>query len=363
MNWDALAGFNGKFRPDALLRQAITWWIGELAACVPANLRRRITALHGRTVLVFDNAGAHLVDETGDRDKPSEQIGTPLSQRTRPLGRNGSAAIVLRLPAERALRSVVSLPLAAERNIDQVVKFEFERLTPFKHEEVFYTARITKRDHKSRRLQVELTVVPRGTVQDALRVAHDAGFRADAVEVVGPEGPTPLACDLFLKAKKPASRRLLHVALGMIALVTVALAVAAAVIPVVQSASEARTLAARVARARREADESVRLRNAIEKETENARILVARKQRTVPVTEIMDELTRLLPDDVWLTELQIGEKELRMVGFAKSATSLLGILDRSSAFANAAFRSPVTQNSATNREQFDVSAQIVENRR
>jgi hypothetical protein len=43
---------------------------------------------------------------------------------------------------------------------------------------------------------------------------------------------------------------------------------------------------------------------------------------------------------------------------AKSATALVGLLDRAPDLANAAFRSPVTQDPQLDRERFDITVQI-----
>jgi general secretion pathway protein L len=76
------------------------------------------------------------------------------------------------------------------------------------------------------------------------------------------------------------------------------------------------------------------------------------------VTELLDALTRLAPDDAWLTELQITGSDIRLTGAASSATALLGLIEQSVSFRNAAFRSPVVQDSRLGRERFDLGAQI-----
>ena len=76
------------------------------------------------------------------------------------------------------------------------------------------------------------------------------------------------------------------------------------------------------------------------------------------VTELLDALTHLAPDDTWLTELQIAGTDIRLTGAAGSATALLGLIAQSPDFRNAAFRSPVVQDSRLGRERFDLGAQI-----
>ena len=69
-------------------------------------------------------------------------------------------------------------------------------------------------------------------------------------------------------------------------------------------------------------------------------------------------LTHLLPDDTWLTELELSRTEMQVTGYAASASTVLGLLDQSRRFGNASFRSPVMQDQHINREQFNISARI-----
>src|SRR5579863_8096463 len=151
--------FGWQARLDSGLRTAVRWWLDELASLVPGELRRRVASLRSRLLLVVDKSGAYLAAETGDRrealGRVDLQAGEPESVRrliaAAPQGgRHLASAVVVCLPAERALRTTVSLPLAAERNLDQVVGFEFERLVPFKREDVHYACQIVQRNKTAR---------------------------------------------------------------------------------------------------------------------------------------------------------------------------------------------------------------------
>ena len=127
-------------RVEPVLQNALRWWLGELASFVPAALRHRIAGLRSRYVLVNDDAGLALWREAG---REREAMGR-LHQRTR-LASQHPLDVVLRMPAEKALRIAAPLPLAAERNLDQVVGFEFERLLPFRRSEAYYAHRVLAR--------------------------------------------------------------------------------------------------------------------------------------------------------------------------------------------------------------------------
>src|SRR5450759_834067 len=67
-----------------------------------------------------------------------------------------------------------------------------------------------------------------------------------------------------------------------------------------------------------------------------------RNAATVPI-EILNELTRLLPDDAWLQELQYDGETLSLGGFAKSASPLLQALANSPYFENPQFLSAIAK--------------------
>ena len=335
---------------------------------MPAALRRRAAGLRSRLLLIFVDAGAYLACETGDQRDALGRIdleaGDAASVR-RTLaaasrrGRNLAAGVIAYLPAERALRTTVTLPLAAERNLDEVVGFEFERLMPFKRDDVYSAYRVLNRDRTARNLEIELTAIPRAEADDILRAARRVGLNITGLEIAGTKPsyvPSPILLDSGDRKVVRSRTRMAIAGLGALA---VALAVVTIVVPIFQARSTLETLTAQVAEARRKADTSLDVQKQIDAEIQGQKFLIDRKRQIPTVTELLDVLTRLAPDDTWLTALQITGKEVHLVGATASATALLGFIDQSSSLRNAAFRSSITQDSKTNRERFDIAAQIV----
>ncbi len=340
-------------RLEPVLQNALRWWLGELASFVPAGLRHRVAALRSRYVLVSDDTGLSLWRETG---REREAMGR-IHQRPR-LANQHPLDVVLRMPVEKALRIAAPLPLAAERNLDQVVDFEFERLLPFRRNEAYYTHRIIARDKIARSLQIELTALPRSEIDVSVQAAARAAFHVSAVEIPAVE---PGDTSSFIAIEKggqtgAVSRgRLVLTALAAIVLI---LAAAAIALPCLRAEERLDQLTAELATARREAELGAKLQNQIDAHLHDQHFLVDRRQRLPAVTELLDALTRLTPDDAWLTELQITGSDVRLTGAANSATALLGLVEQSTSFRNAAFRSPVVQDSRLGRERFDLGAQI-----
>ena len=80
--------------------------------------------------------------------------------------------------------------------------------------------------------------------------------------------------------------------------------------------------------------------------------------------EVLDELTRILPDTTWIWNLKYNGKEIELSGFADSASDLIPILDRSPLFEKVEFLAPVTKeiqmrgDGNKEKERFKIKAKI-----
>lgn len=76
--------------------------------------------------------------------------------------------------------------------------------------------------------------------------------------------------------------------------------------------------------------------------------------------EILRELTEIIPEDSWLTEFNYhsGRREIKLSGYALSASQLLPILEQSGLFENVRFTSPITTDQRLQKEQFRLEMQL-----
>src|SRR5438874_7638909 len=146
-----------------MIREFFTWWGGQLADLLPQGLRRS----------AFSSADALVISPIGPVGQGVEAVAADLRRggRETPLGRFaiGAAGLaklprmagrltVLRLGEADVLGKSVNLPIAAERELDQVLAFEMDRETPFKAEDLYWNHRITATDRQSGRLSVRLSL-------------------------------------------------------------------------------------------------------------------------------------------------------------------------------------------------------------
>jgi general secretion pathway protein L len=347
------------------LRAGLLWWRDELTRLVPERVRCALAGVDSKLVLRAGGTGPfELVYEAAGRRRtlgyldPVLATGNAAAEITSSARAWGERVdkICLRISRDRALHSVATLPLAAERNLAQVLSFELDQQTPFKAEDAYFIYRMLRRDAASRRLTAALTVVQRAFVDEAVELASRAGLRPEAIEVESADGspPTLLRGRRFSRAQR-GRRALFAIVAGLV----VALAAAALVIPIRTAHVRARALAQQLAEVRQRADAATRLQKEIETQIQESQALLARKRGTSSVSRVLDALSHALADDTWLTELSITGSEVQMTGTAASASDLITRFGHAQDFANAAFRSTVIKDPKTNREQFSLSASVV----
>jgi general secretion pathway protein L len=352
------------------LRGFFAWWFGELAGLVPARLSPARRRDRRRLVLALDHGGISVSEIVGDREQqlggvirsgPGQEARIATMVRR---ARRRTSRITLRLAPGMGLRKALDLPLAAENDLDQLLRFEMDRLTPFRAEDVVFARRVLERDPERQRMRVELQVAPRAVVEQALAVAADCRVRPSRVELArlalpgaDSEPDTGPALNLLPAESETAPPSRLNRWLALLAL---ALLAAALAIPLQQQRLSAADLERQVAVAKAAAQQSVQLRDRLDQLDANVRFLSDEKRRVPMLTHVLAELTRVIPDQAYVEQLDVRDGELNLRGLATTPSDLIALLDQSPLFEKPEFRSPVTQDARLGLERFQLSAKVAE---
>ncbi len=81
------------------------------------------------------------------------------------------------------------------------------------------------------------------------------------------------------------------------------------------------------------------------------------KQRRGVVMRVLDELSRMVPTNAYVSNLRLRENNLELQGTAESASNLIPLLERSPIFENVAFNAPSSKG-RDGRETFSIKADI-----
>jgi general secretion pathway protein L len=326
------------------------WWLGELAALVPAALRARLSGDGERLLLEVGGAAPQFFRLRGRK-------AVPLNDGKR-AARKGKAALTLALPRSEIVIRPTELPLAAEENLREVVGFEMDRLTPFSREEVYYACRTTWRDAKTGRLKVDILLAPREKVDALLAGLRDDGLRIAALDVATEVPGRPLGVNLLPTAARPRSSRFARGLAGALSVAVVVLLFVALQIPLQRKADYAAALDAQVAVERARVGELRRLEEEIAGLQTEDSSLQDLKRRSALTLALLDQVTRLLPDDAWLNQLSLNGERLDLSGFSPNSSKLVTTFEQASQFTETVFRAPVTQDTRLGLERFSLSTRL-----
>jgi general secretion pathway protein L len=334
-----------------------TWWRTELGGMLPEALRHRfegrletlrLTQI-GDELHVCRGDGARRV-ELGRVDMALPEAGERLASVVDPLD-SGATRVEVAVPPEKLLVKQVQLPLAAEENLREVLGFEMQRQTPFRAEQVYFNFRVLARRPGNQQLDVRLAVVPRTVVESVLGLL--TGWQLIQASGTGDED------GVFVFVPDDGERRRSSSLQRVLMAVNVVLLVAVVAIPLAQQREVLDGLRARLADVREAATTASNLQQRIDEHGARSRYLFERKGRRPASVELIEELSRRLPDDTWLFRAEIRDGKVHLQGTSSRASALIAGLEASSLLEDVRFASPVTQDGASGRERFHLSALIV----
>ena len=86
--------------------------------------------------------------------------------------------------------------------------------------------------------------------------------------------------------------------------------------------------------------------------------LEIRKHTAPSSVMIIESLSRILPDNTYVTELRIENNKIQLVGVTHDAPSLIGLMEQSGLFTRATFFAPTTRSPSEPGERFHIEALI-----
>src|SRR6185503_2979453 len=83
--------------------------------------------------------------------------------------------------------------------------------------------------------------------------------------------------------------------------------------------------------------------------------LLAQKQDEMPVVVLIDRLSQAIPSNTYLTELNIENGEVHLVGLTNDAPALLEVLDSSDTLSDVRFAAPTMRDEGANQDRFEIA--------
>ena len=269
------------------------------------------------------------------------------------------AEVVVKMPRDKVLRRLVDLPAAAAENLREVLGFEMDRHTPFKTDEVYFDYRLEGSDPDRKRIEVDLVVVPRAVADQVVQLATSWGLAPDRLAVDGEAAGAARPFNLL-----PADAARARTGLGrhlVLALLVVALLLSAAALylPLERERKLLAATESELAVVKGEAIAADNLKSQIEEILQRGSFVVERKRGEHGAIELLDEITRLVPDHTWVLKFGFRGERLTLSGYSAKPSSLIGLFEESAMLTGVRFSSPVTMDQKIGLERFNLEATVI----
>ncbi|OPK06200.1 general secretion pathway protein GspL [Pseudomonas veronii] len=306
----------------SLLQQGWRLWLTELRVCVPAWLALR--------------------------EPPEQRWHWPLSEPV--ASAPGNARHVLVLAADAVLLQTIHLPVAAARNLSAVVGYELDRYTPFEADRLYFVARQERRTPTQ--LQVTLVRSCASALDQILSDCAALGLQPHRVDV-GDLGIDLLPAPLRPRPRPPGKglQRSLPWLCG-------ALLIAAMLLWLNDRQSVLDTMYDSVQQQKAQVAEVHALRQQLLATRGAVQYLTRRKVAQPPLVALLDDLTRCLPADTWLDQLDIKGSEIAFSGQSAKASALITRIKGCHRLDNAQFEGVIQPDARSGKDQFALRAHL-----
>jgi general secretion pathway protein L len=355
----------------AILRRLGKWWLKEFLSLLPGRVKELLSG-RGRTLLVVcaDQDGATLQPlNSAYEGAQSERVARSdnvlaeidLFLRSRGVERKDTD-IGLRLPAESIFVRQLLLPAEARDVIDRIVAQDLANKTPFKVADI-YCDHVVGEGGAGERIKVWQWVALQQFVHQALlRLNMNIEDLAFIVADSRDEGqPSPF---ISLRRGAHASNSWSLKAALVLCCSALVLALIAGGLKYWNQQAALDRLDAEIASTSSKAQQVRTLVDQLrEKRSALLRLRVQRSE-SPGLIDMWEETTRILPPHSWLSEFRLTEtvgkreEQVTMAGFSKAAPSLVGIIDSSRLFFDAALTSPVAFDATEGRERFALQTKV-----
>lgn len=345
-----------------MIKHFFQWWFQQLKDLLPAGLKSRMRQelcllyldMSRDTVSIRANFRGHS-DAFGELPLNEDADENPeLLQWLRELPRQPDR-IVLRIAQGRFITRELDLPLAAEQNLSESIGFQIEQLTPFNADQVLCFSGLLERLPSEKKLRAWMAVTPTQQIDNAL-------------QLLGSPPPTPLN----MPRQQPASGGPLEIVFRPFGqsdsrgfrgtLISAILLIAALLgvgwLHVENRQTSHQHLQSALSNARSEANEAAALREAASRLQQQTEQLAGSLQTTPVFTALWADISERLDDQTSLQRIDLRDNKLVLQGLSENAPQLIEQLEASPWLDNVSFASSVTRDRASNKDRFNISAQL-----
>jgi general secretion pathway protein L len=332
----------------------LSWWQQQLKECVPVSLRNKLA--QSRRPALWSPGDDRVWLAAGRLSESKPFLSSALAQR------GGSAAVVI--GEANGFRRELEMPLAVQDRLQQVLGYELDRLTPLKASELYYDFRVKQKNLSAGTCTVELAAAPRMRVDPMLAEAKRRNITVTRMLLSPSDVDTSLdLLKIVQTAADDGNKPRSWITPALIGLCAT-LAIMLVALPLWQMRQHILALNPIESAAKSDAEVASVVQRQLEKQISEYNLPLARKYSGPLVVQLLDDLSKRLPDDTWAQSIEIRTiptqktKEVVLQGETGSGGKILQIVQESPLIKDPTFKATMTR-VAPNAERFHIAGEIV----
>lgn len=335
------------------LSEFLTWWSYELSLLVPQWVKNAFKQKADRLLIFVDKEEYQFRKEDRLQNISSAK---DLKELVSGIKKKKQTKTGLCLRKGQYFKRTLELPSEARFKLDDILTIDMERKTPFKHDKVY--REYFYKDLPDNRLLVTQLIVKRSLIDSYIEDLSSENIAISFITAIDADEAELLPVNFISSAKDQNRLSLTTVLYGIILLLFGLIAFFTLdrqqqALNQLQSEIKSRQNAARIIQASAERSH---------KEIAGILALQTYKTKNASVLRVWNEVSRLLPDTAWITDLKIDKDRIQISGYAETAEILIKKLDQSVLFTDVNFASPVSMDNQKKRERFSLKFTLQETR-
>jgi general secretion pathway protein L len=323
-----------------------SWWLARMSELFPRFLADAAGRARDGIIVASDTSNNVTVSlRRKGREEPLT-LGVAARMAAR-------RAVFLRPPAAVVLEKQHLVPSASRRDLAQLLRHELGRISPFPAEALFWHWRGRVRPTDRTRTEIALTMVPKAAVAAVLDKLAEVGIQPRFLEVGPPERSRLLPIDDSGDGRNPRQQLVRGLAWAC-----AGLAAGVLILPFLLQALALHATDNAIEALRPNVAQVETLRRGMTADGAGREVLTQEMQRTGDVLQVLAMVTRVLPDDAYLTDFSLRNRHLTIGGRSASAPRLITGLSADPAIRSAAFAAPVTRVEGASSDVFSIQGEI-----
>jgi len=332
------------------------WWRAELLEIISGIYKVR--KIDNRTIKIslLDKAGVSVLSSEELRGETLEESKGEVSAYLHKIGYVPKVDLIeLVLPSEDVLMSQSKYPIQAKRKLSKFLSIDIQENFPFTENDIYSSSKIVKEDNGQGQFEAMHGFTKRSTVDALLSRLNQLDIPLNAIRLSANDSNYNFLPDSYGREDRASDIRQLSVMTTILLISIFALFFTYEV----RQKSTLRQLKVDIAIQKSESLEVRKITDTTNNKVQKINALRLAKSQSPMVVEMWNDISRLLPRESEIIQLNYTKGTIRISGYSSSAGSLISILEADPKISNVTFSAPVTRDRRKQAEKYVISMSYV----